>query len=230
MKLSVIIPVYNEQDTIVQTINQVMESTPQLNKEIIVVNDGSTDDTMQRIENSKYPGLVLINQPKNTGKGAALRAGIQKASGDIIIIQDADLEYTPGDYPALLQPILEDRADVVFGTRLQGGGGPQRVLFFWHYLGNKMLTTLSNIFTNLNLSDMEVGLKVFRSGIIKNIKLRENRFGFEPEITAKVAKLNCRIYEVPISYYGRTYKEGKKIGLKDAFSALRCIIKYALMD
>ena len=230
MKISVIIPVYNEQNTIAQTIKCVSEAVPKHELEIVAVNDGSTDNSMAVLRGIGSPGLVLIDQPKNLGKGAAIRAGLEKVTGDIVLIQDADLEYSPGDYPALLKPILEDRADVVFGTRLLGGGGPQRVLFYWHYLGNKALTTLSNMFTNLNLSDMEVGLKVFRSSILKKITLRENRFGFEPEITAKVAKLRCRIYEVPISYYGRTYEEGKKIGWKDAVSALRCIIKYAYID
>lgn len=228
MKVSVIMPVYNEQDTILQAVEQVMRCVSIPDKEVIVVDDGSTDATPARLKQLADPSLRLVTLPENRGKGAAVRAGLEKAAGDVVIIQDADLEYSPDNYPSLLKPILDGKADAVYGTRLQGGSGPQRVLFFWHYVGNRILTTFSNMFTNLNLSDMEVGLKVFRAEVIRKIRLEENRFGFEPEITAKLARLNCRIYEVPVSYYGRTYSEGKKINWTDGVWALFCIVRYAL--
>ncbi|MFH1368215.1 MAG: glycosyltransferase family 2 protein [Elusimicrobiota bacterium] len=228
MKVSIIIPVFNEQETVVPIINQVLQCSLPLDKEVIVINDCSTDLTLERIKSINNPGIVLIDQGKNMGKGAAVRAGIERATGDYILIQDADFEYSPNDYPAMLKPLIDGDADAVYGTRLKPGEGSHRVMFFRHYLTNKCLTLLSNIFTNLNLTDMEVGLKAFMSDIIKRIPLKENRFGIEPEITAKIAKLKYRIYEVPISYYGRTHKEGKKIRWEDGISALRCIIQYSL--
>ena len=226
MKLSIVIPVYNERETLPKTLARV-QATP-FDKEIILVDDGSTDGTRAWLETLKDPGVVVVLQPHNQGKGAALRTGFQRATGDVVLIQDADLEYDPADYPRLLQPILDDQADVVFGSRF--GGESHRVLFFWHFVGNRFLTTLSNMFTNLNLSDMETGYKVFRAGIVKRLTLRSNRFGFEPEVTAKVARLGCRIYEVSISYHGRSYEEGKKITWKDGFAAIGCILRYRFFD
>ena len=226
MKLSIVIPVYNERETLPKTLARV-KATP-FDKEIVLVDDGSTDGTRAWLETLREPGVVVVLQPKNQGKGAALRTGFQRATGDVVLIQDADLEYDPADYPRLLQPILEDKADVVFGSRF--GGESHRVLFFWHFVGNRFLTTLSNMFTNLNLSDMETGYKVFRADIVKRLVLRSNRFGFEPEVTAKVARLGCRIYEVAISYQGRTYEEGKKITWKDGFAAIGCILRYRFFD
>ncbi len=227
MLLSVIIPCYNERETIDLIIDAV-NAAPYDHKEIIVVDDCSTDGTREKlinnIENSGRVNRVLYHQ-FNQGKGAALRTGISAATGDLVIIQDADLEYDPNEYPRLVEPIINNRADVVFGSRFLGGDA-HRVLYFWHRLGNGFLTLLSNMFTNLNLTDMETCYKVFRREIIQGISIEENRFGFEPEITAKIAKLRCRIYEVGISYYGRTYDEGKKIGWRDGIRAIYCIVKY----
>ncbi|MBN1822996.1 MAG: glycosyltransferase family 2 protein [Endomicrobiales bacterium] len=228
MKVSIVMPVYNEEKMILAAIDEVKNAPFPEDKEIIVVDDGSTDGTAEKLRAISDPKVVVLNQPKNRGKGAALRAGFGKATGGIILVQDADLEYSPKNYPELLAPILEGKADVVFGTRFLGGG-PHRVHLFWHYMTNKFLTTLSNVFTNVNLTDMEVGSKVFRAEIIRKIKLEQNRFGFEPEVTAKVAKLKCRIYEVPVSYFGRSYEEGKKIGWKDGVSALWCIFRYGIL-
>ena len=226
MKLSVIIPCYNEVKTIEEIIEAVKKS-PYENKEIIIIDDCSTDGTRDLLKGrfEKHVNKVIYHDV-NSGKGAAIRTGIKFAEGDIIIIQDADLEYDPKEYLKLVEPILKGKADVVFGSRFITTES-RRILYFWHRVGNGVLTLLSNIFTNLNLSDMETCYKVFKSEIIKNITIEEDRFGFEPEITAKIAKIKgVRIYEVGISYYGRTYDEGKKIGLKDGFRALYCIIKY----
>jgi glycosyltransferase involved in cell wall biosynthesis len=226
--LSVLIPAFNEAATIEKVIDAVA-AQPEVG-EIIVVDDCSTDNTaaiLLKIAESE-PKLRIYRHDKNQGKGAALRAAIQHASADLVIIQDADLEYDPSEYPILLKPILDGKADVVFGSRFIGSQA-HRVLYFWHSVGNKFLTILSNMFTNLNLTDMETCYKVFRREIIQSVKIEENRFGFEPEIVSKVSRLkNIRIYEVAISYHGRTYAEGKKIGWKDGLSAIRCIIKYGL--
>ena len=227
MKLSVVIPCFNEVGTIERIIAAVRAS-PHPDKEVIVVDDGSSDGTREKISGELRPLIdQLVMHEKNQGKGAALRSGIRAATGDIVIIQDADLEYDPNEYPSLIAPIAEDRADVVYGSRFMGAA-PHRVLYFWHRLGNGFLTLLSNMFTNLNLTDMETCYKAFRRSVIQSIEIEENRFGFEPEITAKVSKLGCRIYEVGISYYGRTYAEGKKIGYRDGFRAIYCIVKYNL--
>ena len=225
MRLSVIIPCYNEKNTILQIVNAVIASKC-MEKEIIIVDDCSTDGTKEVLKNKVSP-LVdkIIYHEKNQGKGAAIHTGISNASGDIILIQDADLEYDPQEYSVLVAPILENKADVVYGSRFMGGR-PHRVLYFWHSLGNRILTQVSNIFTNLNMTDMETCYKVFRKEIIQSITLKENRFGFEPEVTAKIAKLDCRIYEVGISYNGRKYAEGKKINWKDGIKAFYCIIRY----
>jgi len=227
MLLSVVIPCFNERETIAAVVSAVRAARPN-DKEIIVVDDCSQDGTCE-ILRGEIDTLVdrVIYHEVNQGKGAALRTGIKAARGDIVLIQDADLEYDPAEYSNLLAPILNNQADVVFGSRFLGGA-PHRVLYFWHRVGNGALTLLSNIFTNLNLTDMETCYKVFRREIIQAIKIEENRFGFEPEVTAKVAKTRCRIYEVGISYYGRTYEQGKKIGWKDGFRAFWCILKYNL--
>ena len=226
MLISVIIPCYNEEKTIVEIVEKVVKKKQDFNLEIIIVDDHSIDETVQII-NQKLKDKIdkLFVNDQNYGKGYSIRQGINNANGEILILQDADLEYSPDDYKKLLDPILNNKADVVYGSRFVGSEA-KRVLYFWHYIGNKILTTFSNMLSNLNLTDMETGYKVFKSDIIKKINLVENRFGFEPEITAKIAKLKPRIYEVGISYFGRTYSEGKKITWKDGFSALRCIIKY----
>jgi glycosyltransferase involved in cell wall biosynthesis len=229
MKLSVIVPVYNEKQTILEILERI-EKTP-YEKEIIVIDDFSRDGTrevLRELEVSRQiPSIRVLYHAVNQGKGAALRTGIAAATGDIVIIQDADLEYDPAEYGVLIHPIRTGLADVVYGSRFLSG--PHRVLFFWHSLGNKVLTLLSNMFTDLNLTDMETGYKAFRRELFSKIEIEENRFGFEPEITAKIAKLRCRLYEVPISYFGRDYSEGKKITWKDGVSALYCILKYNLV-
>lgn len=227
MKLSVVIAVYNEKQTILQILERVRRAP--IAKEIIVVDDCSTDGTRE-ILRSLPPAddLKVLYHPQNRGKGAALRTGFGAVAGDIVVVQDADLEYDPMEYPALIQPILDGKADVVYGSRFLGG--PHRVLYFWHYVGNMILTTLSNMMTDLNLSDMETCYKAFRSEVLGKIKLRENRFGFEPEFTAKIARARCRIYEVPISYSGRDYAEGKKIGWKDGVAAIYFICKYRFVN
>ena len=226
MKLSIIIPCYNESSTILSLIKAVKQS-PVKNREIIIVDDGSKDGTRDILGALNDPEVRTIFHKANQGKGAALRTGFREATGDICIVQDADLEYDPQEFPIVIQPIIEGKADVVFGSRFQSGR-PHRVVYFWHRIGNGVLTLMSNLFTDLNLSDMETCYKAFRREIIQSINIRENRFGFEPEVTAKVAKMNLRIYEVGISYYGRTYDEGKKIGWKDGFRAIYCILKYNL--
>ncbi len=224
--MSVVIPVYNEKTTIREICRRVKAAD--LVGEIVVVDDGSADGTREILGTLADDTVRIVLHDRNMGKGAALRTAFRHVTGDIIIVQDADLEYDPDQYPKLIRPILEGKADVVYGSRFVTGDY-RRVLFFWHMVGNRFLTLLSNMFTNLNLTDMETGYKVFRSDTLRQITIEEDRFGFEPEITAKIAKLDARIYEVGISYSGRTYKEGKKIGWKDGFSALRCIVKYNLL-
>lgn len=229
-KLSIIIPCYNEEKLISTVLQKVLhvKLLNDIEKEIIVVDDASTDGTYSILETfqQNYSSFILCRHPQNKGKGAAIRTALEKISGTLVIIQDADFEYDPREYNRLLQPIIEGYADVVYGSRFRGND-PHRVLFYFHTVGNKFLTFLSNLFTQINLTDMETGFKMFKADVLKNISIRENRFGFEPEITAKVSRIkNIRIYEVGISYYGRTYKEGKKINWEDGFRAIYCIIKY----
>ena len=229
MKLSIVIPVYNEKDTLEEIFRRV-QATP-YTKEVIAVDDASIDgsrDILKRLA-EEYENVQLFFHDKNQGKGAALRTGFAQVTGDVVIIQDADLEYDPIDYPALLDPIQRDLADVVYGSRLIGAQ-PHRVLYFWHYMGNRCVTFLSNMFTNLNLSDMEVGYKVFKAEVIKDIRIKSNRFGVEPELTAKIAKQRVRIYEVPISYHGRDYAHGKKITWRDGIAAIFHIIRFRFWD
>jgi len=224
VKLSIVIPVYNEKDTVLELVRRVRAVALPLEKEIVIVDDFSTDGTRDLIRGLEGPDARVLFQPKNMGKGAALKAGFAAATGDIVLVQDADLEYDPAEYPALLAPILDGRADVVYGSRFLSG--PHRVLLFWHSVGNKILTAFSNMVTNLNLTDMETCYKVFRREVLAGMTLKSGRFGFEPEFTVKVAKLKCRIYEVPISYSGRDYAEGKKITWKDGLAALWHILRY----
>lgn len=226
-KLSIIIPAYNEEATIVRSLRGVLRTRVNgIQKELIVINDGSKDSTLQKIKTVKDKRVRLINKKMNVGKGAAIRDALKIASGDVIIIQDADLEYDPKEYVNLLEPIQKNLADVVYGSRF-AGGGPHRVLFFWHMLGNKFLTLLSNTLTNINLTDMETCYKMFTKDVAKRLELKEKRFGFEPEFTIKVAKMRARVYEVGISYMGRSYTEGKKINWKDGLWALWCLFKYS---
>jgi glycosyltransferase involved in cell wall biosynthesis len=227
LMLSVVIPVYNEKNTILEILRRVREVD--LPKEIIVVDDYSTDGTREILQELPHDdNLKIVLQPHNMGKGAALRTGFGRVAGDVVVIQDADLEYDPSEYFTLIQPIRDGKADVVYGSRFLAG--PHRVLLFWHSIGNRALTTFSNMLTDLNLTDMETCYKVFRADLLKKLRFRENRFGFEPEFTAKVARAGCRIYEVPISYSGRDYTEGKKIGWKDGAAAIYFILKYRFFD
>jgi len=233
-KLSIIIPCYNEEKLISTVLEKVLQTKldHDLEKQMIIVNDGSTDNSANSINQfcEKNPCVISIHQQTNSGKGAAIRAALRKATGDIIIIQDADFEYDPNDYNKLLRPIIEGHADVVYGSRFRGSE-PHRVLFFFHTIGNKFLTFLSNLFTGLNLTDMETGYKMFKADVLKQIRIKEKRFGFEPEVTAKASRIkNIRIYEVGIAYYGRTYDDGKKIKWTDGFYAIWCILKYNILS
>jgi glycosyltransferase involved in cell wall biosynthesis len=225
VKLSVVIPVYNEERTIQEIVRKV-QSVP-VDKEIVIVDDCSTDSTREKLGALEGENIRILHHDTNKGKGAALRTGFASVTGDIVLVQDADLEYDPGEYPSLIGPILDGRADVVFGSRFLSG--PHRVLFFWHYVGNRLLTLISNVFTNLNLTDMETCYKVFRTEVLRKIRIESERFGFEPEITAKIARLKCRVYETPISYSGRDYSEGKKITWKDGLTALWWILRFNLL-
>jgi len=228
MKLSIVMPVYNEKDTIREIVDRVLKVETGLEKELIIVDDFSKDGTRELLDSLGDPRIRVVLHPENKGKGAALRTGFAQAQGDIVLVQDADLEYDPREYPLLLAPILDGRADVVFGSRFLSG--PHRVLFFWHYVANRMLTTFCNVLANLNLSDMETGYKVFKKDVLSRLHLKSDRFGFEPEVTLKVAALRCRIYEVPISYSGRDYAEGKKIGWKDGVAAIFHILRYKFFN
>jgi len=223
-KLSIVMPVYNEKDTVEKIISRVMSVDVGLEKELVIVDDFSQDGTRDILAKLNDPRIKVFFHPKNLGKGSALQTGFSKAAGDIVLVQDADLEYDPDEYPVLLRPILDGRADVVYGSRFLSG--PHRVLFFWHSVGNKLLTTFSNMLSNLNLTDMETCYKVFKKSALDRIKLKSKRFGFEPEVTIKISKMKVRIYEVPISYSGRDYSEGKKIGWKDGFAAIFHLIRY----
>ncbi len=233
MLLSIVIPVYNEKDTLFEILRRVLASPVGVEREVVLVDDFSRDGTRDLYARlpQEFPGanIRVVLHEVNQGKGAALRTGFQHTRGDVVLIQDADLEYDPKDYPKLLAPILDGRADVVYGSRFVGGG-EHRVLYFWHYVGNRVLTLLSNMFTNLNLTDMETCYKVFRGDIIRGIKLKSDRFGVEPEVTAKIARGGWRVYEVGISYDGRTYEEGKKITWKDGVKAIVCIVRFAIWD
>ncbi|MFP4056847.1 MAG: glycosyltransferase family 2 protein [Candidatus Brocadiia bacterium] len=224
LKLSVVVPVYNERDTVAEAVRRVQATA--LAHEILVVDDGSTDGTREALESVGGEAVRVLRHETNRGKGRAVRTGFQAATGDIVLVQDADLEYDPADYPQLLEPIVAGRADVVIGSRFLGG--PHRVLYFWHYVGNRLLTTLSNMLTNLNLTDMECCYKVFRADVLARLRLTSERFGIEPELVARVAKLGCRIYEVPVSYHGRDYAAGKKITWKDGLAAIWHILRFAL--
>lgn len=230
MKISIVIPVFNEAGTVREVVSRVLAVPLGVKKEILLVDDGSTDGTRERLEQiaADEPAVRVLRHARNLGKGAALRTGFQHATGEILLIQDSDLEYDPRDYPRLLEPLLEGKADVVYGSRFLGG--PHRVLFFWHFVGNKFLTLVSNLVNNLNLTDMETGYKAFRKQVLSRFPLKANRFGFEPEFTAKTARHGCRIYEVPIAYHGRDYSEGKKVTWRDGVAALFEILRFRFFD